>query len=122
MLSVAVSPQDFNPGTYRNDFYLILNDMFVLTARPFEGFQRGQISLSDPQRTWASISLQDIVQARIYDPFSEGGDRYLGSIDSEVSFAGKKSTAEPFDQDELAKIFIQVRSQASTQGGCSDLS
>ena len=51
--SVAVSPADFNPGTFGNDFYIMLNNIFVLTARPFEGFQRGQISLSDPQRTWA---------------------------------------------------------------------
>ena len=106
--SVAVSTQDFNPGTYGNDFYIMLNDMFVVTARPFEGFQRGQISLSDPQRTWAQISLQDTVNVRLYDPFSEGGDRYLGSIDAEVGFAGRKTTADPLDQDELAKIFISV--------------
>ena len=86
----------------------MLNDMFVLTARPFEGFQRGNISLSDPQRTWASISLQDTVYVRLYDPFAEGGDRYLGSVDAEVGFAGRKTTAEPLDQDELAKVFIQV--------------
>lgn len=87
---------------------MILNDMFVLTARPYEGFQRGQISLSDPQRTWASISLTDTVNVRVYDPFSEIGGRYLASVDAEVGFAGKKSTAEPLDQDELAGIFIKV--------------
>ena len=67
------------------------------------------MSLSDPQRTWAQISLQDVVNVRIYDPFSEGADRYLGSIDAEVGFAGRKTTAEPFDQDELASMFIRVR-------------
>ena len=106
---VAVSPQDFNPSQFGNDFYLMLNDMFVLTARPFEGFMRGQISLSDPQRTWMQISLQDTVHVRIYDPFYEGGDRYLGNVDLEVGFAGRKSTTEQLDQDELAKVFIQVR-------------
>lgn len=92
----------------------MLNDMFVLTARPYEGFQRGQISLSDPQRTWASISLTDTVQVRLYDPFSEGGDRYLGSVEAEVSFAGRKNTKEPLDQDELSSIFIKVRLTASS--------
>jgi vesicle-fusing ATPase len=86
----------------------MLNEKFVLTAVPFEGFPRGSISLSDPQRTWAQISLQDVVQARIYDPFSEGGDRYLGTLDVEIGFAGRKTTAEQLDQDELAGIFVQV--------------
>ena len=102
-----MSPVDFNPQQFGPNFYLILNDMFVLTAVPFDGFPRGSISLSDPQRTWAQISLRDAVNARIYDPFSEGGDRYLGSLNVEVSFAGRKSTTEQMDQDELASIFIQ---------------
>ena len=79
--------------------------MFVLSARPFEGFPQGHLSLSDPQRTWASISLQDVVNVRLYDPFSEGGNRYLASVNLEVGFAGRKTTAEQLDQDELAAIF-----------------
>jgi vesicle-fusing ATPase len=90
--------------------YIILNDLFVLTARPFDGFPQGQLSLSDPQRTWASISLQDIVNVRLYDPFAEGGQRYLAAIDAEVSFAGRKSTETPFDQDELTSLFTKVLS------------
>lgn len=90
------------------DLYLMLNNLHVLTARTFDGFPRGQISLSDPQRTWAAISLQDMVDVRIYDPFSEGGHRYLASIDAEVGFAGRKSTETPFDQDELAALFTKV--------------
>ena len=86
----------------------MLNNSFVLTARPFQGFPQGQISLSDPQRTWASISLVDIVDVTIYDPFQEGGNRvYLGSVDVEIGFAGKKTTDVPLDQDELAKHFVK---------------
>lgn len=92
--------------------YIMLNDLYVLTARHFEGFPQGQLSLSDPQRTWASISLQDVVNVRLYDPFSEGGHRYLASIDAEVGFAGRKSTEAPFDQDELASMFTKVESPA----------
>ena len=90
------------------DFYIMLNDLYVLTARQFDGFPQGQLSLSDPQRTWASISLQDVVNVRLYDPFQEGGHRYLGSIDAEVGFAGRKATEAPFDQDELATMFTKV--------------
>ena len=109
---MAVSPFDFPPSRDRSDFYVILNDLYVLTARQFEGFPQGHISLSDPQRTWASISLQDIVQVRIYDPFSEGGNRYLASVDAEVGFAGRKTTETPLDQDELATLFAKVGIEA----------
>ncbi|KAL8767623.1 MAG: hypothetical protein Q9203_005992 [Teloschistes exilis] len=105
---VAVSPFDFPPSRDGVDFYIIINDMFVLSARPMDGFPAGQLSLSDPQRTWASISLMDTVNVRLYDPFQEDGHRYLGSMDVEISFAGKKSTEVPLDQDELAQSFIKV--------------
>lgn len=105
---VAVSPFDFPPSRDGVDFHIIINDMFVLSARPMDGFPAGQLSLSDPQRTWASISLMDTVDVRLYDPFQEGGHRYLGSMDVEISFAGKKGTDVPLDQDELAQSFIRV--------------
>lgn len=87
----------------------MVNDLYVLSAQPFEGFPQGQISLSDPQRSWAQISLTDTVLVQQYDPFQEGGHRYLGSLDVEISFAGRKTTEVPFDQDELAKHFIRVK-------------
>jgi vesicle-fusing ATPase len=82
----------------------MLNGRFVVTARPLDGFPQGQISLSDPQRTWAGISLMDTVDAESYDPFSAGGQSYLGSLDLQVGFAGKKISEEMYDQDELEKI------------------
>ena len=105
MSRVAVSPSDF-PSS-RGDFYILLNDLFVLSARAYEGFPQGSLSLSDPQRTWASISLQDVVKVQLYDPFTDGGHAYLGSVDAEVGFAGKKSTEAPFDQDELTQLFTK---------------
>ncbi len=50
----------------------------------------------------------DTVQVQLYDPFQEGGHRYLGSLDAEVSFAGRKTAETPFDQDELAQHFTRV--------------
>jgi vesicle-fusing ATPase len=88
----------------------MLNEFFVLSARPFDGFPQGQISLSDPQRTWASISLMDTVSVEPYDPTQDGGFRSLGSLDVELSFAGRKTTEAPYDQDELAKHFKRVGS------------
>lgn len=80
----------------------------MLSARPFDGFPPGQLSLSDPQRTWAKISLQDVVNVRLYDAFADGKNAYLASIDAELGFAGRKSTEAPFDQDELAQHFTKV--------------
>lgn len=105
---VAVSPFDFPPSQVGSDAYLILNDLYVCTARTLDGFPQGQISLSDFQRSWAQISLQDTVYVKKYDPFQEGGPRYLGSLDAEVSFAGKKETEAPYDQDELQQHFTKV--------------
>ncbi|KAL8925516.1 MAG: hypothetical protein Q9208_003407 [Pyrenodesmia sp. 3 TL-2023] len=105
---VAVSPYDFPPSRDGGDFYIIINDLYVLSARPVDNFQPGQLSLSDPQRTWAQISLMDTVNVKLYDPFQEIGPRYLGSLDVEISFAGKKGTEAPLDQDELAQNFTKV--------------
>ena len=46
---------------------------------------------------------------KIYDPFSEGGHRYLGAIDAEIGFAGRNKTDAPLDQDELGRHFTRVR-------------
>ncbi|KAI9801445.1 MAG: transport between ER and Golgi ATPase protein [Piccolia ochrophora] len=104
---VAVSPQDFTRPQDGSDLYLLINGRFVFTARPHQGFPPGQISLSDPQRTWASVSLTDTVEAQMYDPFTEGGQSYLGGMDVEVGFAGRKSTEAPYDQDELTNAFVR---------------
>jgi vesicle-fusing ATPase len=67
------------------------------------------MSLSEPQRSWMQVSLMDVVHVQIYDPFVDGGHTYLGGLDLEVGFAGKKTTETPYDQDELASYFIRVR-------------
>lgn len=52
----------------------------------------------------------DIVNVKLYDPFQESGNQYLGSLDAEISFAGRKTTEVPFDQDDLAQYFNKVYS------------
>ncbi|KAF2102020.1 AAA-domain-containing protein [Rhizodiscina lignyota] len=106
---VAVSPLDFPPTHDGSDIYLLLNRMFVLSARPTEGCRPGEIGLTDAQRTWAGVSLgpNDVVEVQTYDAFSQGGQAYLGTIDAEVGFAGRKSVETPYDQDELAALFTK---------------
>jgi vesicle-fusing ATPase len=102
-----VSPIDFPD---HEDAYLLLNGSYVLTARPNQECRPGEIGLTDAQRTWAGISLapNEIVQAQIYNPFSQGGQSYLGGVDVEVGFAGRKTVETPYDQDQLAQLFTRV--------------
>ncbi|CAI7587574.1 unnamed protein product [Penicillium viridicatum] len=105
---VAVSPQDIPPSRDGTDVLLLINDLFVFSARPLDGFPSGYMSMSDPQRTWANIGLRDAIKVQLYDPFSQGGQAYLGSADVEVSFASTKKRVEaPYDQDELAHAVIR---------------
>lgn len=63
------------------------------------------------------VALTDVVEVQQYDPFSHGPQSYLGSLDVEVGFAGKKTTDVPYDQDELAKAFTQTfRNQIFSPG------
>lgn len=104
----AVSEQDIPRSRDGGDTYLLVNGAFVLSARPLPSFPRGHISLSDAQRTWMQVALTDVVDVQAYDPFSHGAQSYLGSMDVEVGFAGKKMTDTPHDQDELAQAFVKT--------------
>jgi len=103
-----VSPRDFPPSRDGSDLYILLNRQNVVTARPLEGFPPGRISLNDKQRSWCNVGMMDPLSAEIYDPFSRGGDVYLGSLDLEIGFASpKKFTDTPYDQDVLAEAFVR---------------
>lgn len=104
----AVNSADIPPAQEGQDIHLLINGSFVLSARPIPSFPRGQISLNDAQRTWLQVAMTDVVEVQQYDPFSAGPQSYLGSMDIEVGFAGRKSTDVPYDQDELAQAFIRV--------------
>jgi len=104
----AVSPQDFAPNPDGSDLYLLINRDFVVSARIEQGFPGGHISLSEPQRVWMGIAFTDELNVQPYDPFSQGATSYLGNLDVEVGFAGKKTVEAPYDQDELAAAFIHI--------------
>ncbi|KAH7137654.1 P-loop containing nucleoside triphosphate hydrolase protein [Dactylonectria macrodidyma] len=110
----AVSPDDFPPNRDGPDLYIMLRGgqpagEYVVTAKPVPGFPPGGISLTDPQRSWAGITMRDTLTGQIYDPFATGGKAYLGSIDLEIGFASpNKKTEVPYDEDELSKMFIDT--------------
>lgn len=105
---VAVAPQDIPPSRDGFDVYILVNDQFVFSARPLNGFQPGTISFNDLQRVWAGVALTDQVRVRQFDPFSEGAGAYLSSLDYDIGFAGRSTSDLAYDQDDLAQEVIRV--------------
>lgn len=53
--------------------------------------------------------MRDTFTGEIYDPFASGGKAYLGQLDLEIGFASpSKKTEVPYDEDELAKFFLDT--------------
>ncbi|RPA83589.1 AAA-domain-containing protein [Ascobolus immersus RN42] len=99
---VAVSPLDFDRPQY-----VICDDLYVMSVQPVPNFPQGTCGFSSAHRDWAQWSLSDTIRVAPYDPFKAGGAVYLGEMDIEVGFAGKKGTEEPYDQDDLMKAFVK---------------
>jgi vesicle-fusing ATPase len=52
--------------------------------------------------------MMDPLVAESYDPFSQGSNAYLGSLDVDIGFASlKKITDTPYDQDVLSDAFVK---------------
>ena len=105
----AVSTQDFPPQRGGGDILLLLNDLYVITARPTDQMPAGMIGLSEPQRGWLQVAMTDVIRAVPYSPFEQGDQAYLGSMDVELGFASKKNVTETkYDQDDLAKYVTDL--------------
>ena len=109
----AVSPNDFPPNRDGSDVPIRLTGSmmrgdYVVMGKPTPGFPDGCISMSDPQRSWCGIGMMDEIIGEAYDPFSQGGAIYIGSMDVEVGFASKTKIVDAaYDQDKLTEIFVR---------------
>lgn len=110
----AVSTADFPYPARESDLYVLIRGGqpqgdYVVTAEPVDGFPPGYISLSDPQRSWCRIGLTDQFAGEIYDPFANGPQAYIGSIDLDVDFASaKKTPGTEFKETELIDRFLNM--------------
>lgn len=100
----AVSSRDFP-----ENIYVIVDNLFVFTTKHSNEVAPGTIGFNGNQRTWGGWSLNQESQVRAFDLFKYSGKQsYLGSIDIEITFRSRgKAVNTPFDQDELAQVFIQ---------------
>ncbi|PHH55130.1 Vesicular-fusion protein sec18 [Ceratocystis fimbriata CBS 114723] len=109
----AVSSADFSPNPDGSDIYVLITNMdgqeFVVTARPMQHFPRGCISLSEPQRNWARISVRDTFTGHQWTPFQGNNKQvYIGTMDVEIGFASpNKKTAQKYKEDDLQKLFTR---------------
>jgi vesicle-fusing ATPase len=110
---VAVSSLDFPLTAFGPEFYLLVNDLYVFSARPLDGFPQGYIGFAERQRMWARIAVTDSVRAQIYNPFNQERKAYLGSTDIEIGFAGKSKTEEHYDQNDLGNSVREVSSSTT---------
>ncbi|KAK5782297.1 AAA family ATPase SEC18 PWA37_005297 [Arxiozyma heterogenica] len=98
-----------SPGDFPDNIYIIIDNLFVFTTKHSNDVAPGTIGLNGNQRTWGGWSLNQETQVRAFDLFKYSGKHsYLGSLDIEISFRSRgKAVSTPFDQDELAHVFIQ---------------
>ncbi|KAJ3339956.1 transport between ER and Golgi ATPase protein [Gonapodya sp. JEL0774] len=101
---VAICQQDFGP----NVRYILVDDQFAFSVRPSPAIPPSELGTTLFHRRFASFSLNQEVRVRPYDPFEEHPDSVLSTAQIQVDFY-KKTTImdQPFDSDELGKIFTQ---------------
>ncbi|KAH6684864.1 vesicular-fusion protein SEC18 [Plectosphaerella plurivora] len=108
----GVSTLDFPRPADRSDTYIRIRGgqttEGVMVAESHDSIPQGCISLSDPQRSWLSISMQDQLAAEVYDPFAQGPQAYIQSIDIDIDHASaKKRMAGELKETDLVDFFLQ---------------
>ncbi|KAJ3089641.1 transport between ER and Golgi ATPase protein, partial [Physocladia obscura] len=74
---------------------------------PINEILPGQIGVSNVQRQWALLSLNQDVHVAVYDPFSDF-NCYLSKVDIQISYIRKGVASEEiFDSGDMAKTLLQ---------------
>ncbi|ORY49371.1 AAA-domain-containing protein [Rhizoclosmatium globosum] len=67
----------------------------------------GQVGVSNVQRQWALLSLNQDVNVAVYDPFSDM-NCYLSKVDLQISYIRKGvASEETFDGEDMSKTLLQ---------------
>ncbi|OMJ09301.1 Vesicular-fusion protein sec18 [Smittium culicis] len=104
---VAVSSRDFDSSTK----YLIFED-FIFNIAPSNDLASGLIGPSRIHRTWARLSLNQEIYAQPFDPYKNGKDVYLSSMEIEVSFFNRaQEVKDIFDVIELSNVITKTFSE-----------
>lgn len=111
----AVNAQDWGlGGDGETAFLKVSSDSrreYVITVRPFELVEPGQIWFGDAHRKTLDLALTDRVAAETFNPIELGPKGYLGSMDVNIMFASanaNKAPKYPFKHEDLQKAFIRA--------------
>lgn len=97
-----------HPDEFESNAYVIVDDLYVFTAGSLgPSVGRGTIGASGSHREWAQWSLGQQVTVKHFDPFGNGQQAYLGSLDLEIGFFSRnKITNDQLDGEELGTWFV----------------
>ncbi|KAH3668609.1 hypothetical protein OGAPHI_002363 [Ogataea philodendri] len=101
---VAVSPQDFQDGSY-----VVCDGKFVFTCVATTKAMPGTIGMSGNQRFWGSWSTDQSINVANYDLFHANGKKgaYLGTLNVEINFWNKnRANNVQYDPDEMCESFV----------------
>ncbi|KAH6602633.1 hypothetical protein BASA61_000966 [Batrachochytrium salamandrivorans] len=101
-----VSPIDFPP----NLRYILVDEAFAFTCRVVQQAQPGDVATTLFHRRFASLSLDQDVRVRPFDPFREISSPYIGNMELQVSFARKGAVqiSEYYDVGDITSHFRKL--------------
>ncbi|KAH6571858.1 hypothetical protein BASA50_003091 [Batrachochytrium salamandrivorans] len=101
-----VSPIDFSP----NLRYILVDEAFAFTCRVVQQAQPGDVATTLFHRRFASLSLDQDVRVRPFDPFREISSPYIGNMELQVSFARKGAVqiSEYYDVGDITSHFRKL--------------
>ncbi|VVC93527.1 vesicle-fusing ATPase 1-like [Leptidea sinapis] len=110
-----INPDDFPSDVKHIEISTGPSQHFVFSVRFYSGVDRGTVGFSAPQRKWATLSIGQPIDVRIFKPQSA---ECLCSVTLEADFMLKKTTSmEPYDSEQMARDFlIQFSNQVFTVG------
>ncbi|KAI8904181.1 P-loop containing nucleoside triphosphate hydrolase protein [Powellomyces hirtus] len=100
---IFVNPRDIGQDAR----FITIEDAYAFTVRTSDAVAPGEIGTTLFHRRFASLSLNQEVRVRPFDPFAENANCYLGSLNLQVSFLRKTfETSEHYDIGEMQQIFL----------------
>ncbi|EEB10550.1 N-ethylmaleimide sensitive fusion protein, putative [Pediculus humanus corporis] len=100
------SPDDF-PATVEHIKIFNGSEFFVFSIKFDNSVPSGSIGFSVPQRRWASLSINQDIEACAFNFDLECNSELLSNIVLEADFLQKKSIVkDPYDSDQMAKEFL----------------
>lgn len=110
-----LNPDDFPSDVKHVEVSTGPSQYFVFSIKFYNGVERGCVGFSAPQRKWATLSIGQAIDVKVFKPQQA---ECLCGVTLEADFMLKKTTSlDPYDSDQMARDFlIQFGNQMFTVG------